>query len=240
LSYINSNALLAESLVLKGGGTAINLTIFDLPRLSVDIDLDFYKNMSREEMLASRELLGREILGYMAQSGFKLSPGSKNPHSLDSWSFSYKNAAGNRDNLKVEINYSMRAHLFPVIKVKPNISILPIIDEIKVLAPLELFGSKIKALIERTAIRDFNNFESVDNLKFPQIRASLIPVLRKSEKFDFENAKTIAKEFLLKIMVPTDSEREFISEFNKKRYLPELLFNDRSVIERIKQQPMAL
>ena len=39
LKYMNNDPLLHESLALKGG-TAINMTIFNLPRLSVDIDLD--------------------------------------------------------------------------------------------------------------------------------------------------------------------------------------------------------
>jgi len=40
LKFLENDDLLGNSLALKGG-TAINLTIFDLPRLSVDIDLDF-------------------------------------------------------------------------------------------------------------------------------------------------------------------------------------------------------
>ena len=40
LAFLESDALLSKTLALKGG-TAINLTIFDLPRLSVDIDLDY-------------------------------------------------------------------------------------------------------------------------------------------------------------------------------------------------------
>lgn len=40
LSFMAQDPVLADSLALKGG-TAINLTIFELPRLSVDIDLDF-------------------------------------------------------------------------------------------------------------------------------------------------------------------------------------------------------
>lgn len=40
LAFMEGDSLLADSLALKGG-TAINLTIFDIPRLSVDIDLDF-------------------------------------------------------------------------------------------------------------------------------------------------------------------------------------------------------
>lgn len=51
LDYINSNPLTKFTLALKGG-TAINLTIFDLPRMSVDIDLDYCADESREEMLS--------------------------------------------------------------------------------------------------------------------------------------------------------------------------------------------
>jgi predicted nucleotidyltransferase component of viral defense system len=50
LQYLNENQLLIDHLAMKGG-TAINLTVFDLPRLSVDIDLDFTKECNREEML---------------------------------------------------------------------------------------------------------------------------------------------------------------------------------------------
>lgn len=53
LKHFHDNDLLAHSLVLKGG-TAINLTVFQMPRLSVDIDLDFARNCSREEMLGTR------------------------------------------------------------------------------------------------------------------------------------------------------------------------------------------
>ncbi len=48
LRFINSDQELNPLLALKGG-TAINLAIFSLPRLSVDIDLDFAENLSREE-----------------------------------------------------------------------------------------------------------------------------------------------------------------------------------------------
>lgn len=60
LAFLGSDPLLADSLALKGG-TAINLTIFDLPRLSVDIDLDFSKDVARESMLAEREQIKEHI-----------------------------------------------------------------------------------------------------------------------------------------------------------------------------------
>lgn len=50
LEFMNSNPILKDDLALKGG-TAINLTIFNLPRLSVDIDLDYLKTNNRKEML---------------------------------------------------------------------------------------------------------------------------------------------------------------------------------------------
>lgn len=50
LKFMEEDELLAKSLALKGG-TAINLIIFDLPKLSVDIDLDYCKSIERKEML---------------------------------------------------------------------------------------------------------------------------------------------------------------------------------------------
>jgi predicted nucleotidyltransferase component of viral defense system len=277
LIYFNTNPILAENLVLKGG-TAINLTVFDMPRLSVDIDLDLNKECSRDDMHAIRESINKEILDYMFTQGYTLSPNAKNPHSLDSWAFYYQNAANNRDNIKIEINYSMRHHIYPVNITQTKIGFLPS-TEIRAIYPIELFGSKIKALIERTAARDlydvYNmisnlvfteedlnmlrksilfylaiggsnppkleyNFDTIDKLKFPQIRAHLIPVLRKSEQFDFEKAKKTVKEFLTALVVFTDKEKEFIEEFNNNNYVPELLFEDEEIIKRIKSHPMAI
>ena len=278
LEHFNTNPLLLESMALKGG-TAINLTVFDLPRLSVDIDLDFIKNCSKDEMLKSREAINAEILNDMFVQGYTLSPNTKNPHSLDSWAFYYQNAGGNKDNIKIEINYSMRNHIYPFVKTRINVSFLPSI-EIQVLAPLELFGSKIKALIERTAARDlydvhniisysiftedqlvdlrrvvlfylavggsnppkteYKNFEAIDKLKFSQIRANLIPVLRKSEHFDFETAKTEVKKFLSQLLVFTDNEKLFVEEFNNQKYRPQLLFENQEIIKSIQNHPMAI
>ncbi|NLC03548.1 MAG: nucleotidyl transferase AbiEii/AbiGii toxin family protein, partial [Tissierellia bacterium] len=60
LEYLNTNPLLKDSLGLKGG-TAINLTIFNLPRLSVDIDMDYLISNSKEEMLENRKTINDVI-----------------------------------------------------------------------------------------------------------------------------------------------------------------------------------
>src|SRR5690348_3967490 len=53
LEVINGNEFLRERLALKGG-TALNLFIFEIPRLSVDIDLNYVGASDRETMIADR------------------------------------------------------------------------------------------------------------------------------------------------------------------------------------------
>lgn len=85
----------------------------------------------------------------------------KNPHSLDSWVFWYTNTAGNKDNIKVDINYSMRAHILQIIEMPIRMDFLEASFPINTLSPLELFGTKIKALIERNAARDLYDVDKM-------------------------------------------------------------------------------
>lgn len=276
LQYIAQNDKLSNCLVLKGG-TAINLTVFEMPRLSVDIDLDFHRDCTLDGMLQHRAVINAEILAYMSSQGYSLSPSTKNPHSLDSWVFFYHNSAGNRDNIKIEINYSMRQHIFIPQKREIRVSFLSNIN-IRTLHPMELFGSKIKALIERHTCRDLYDvykllhsdliltvdisllrkivvfylavggnkklskeydLSSIKQIKFSQIRATLLPMLRKGESFDFETAKVEVIEFLERLLSFTDTETVFIDYFVAKQYRPELLFNDDVIIANIRNHPMA-
>ena len=96
LAFLENDALLSKTLALKGG-TAINLTIFDLPRLSVDIDLDYSENVPREEMLAQREIITERIRKYMAAAGYRPSLKSNTYPALDSFVFEYVNAGGMKE-----------------------------------------------------------------------------------------------------------------------------------------------
>ena len=53
LEAIRSHPFLKERVVLKGG-TALNVFRFDVPRLSVDIDLNYIGAVDRDGMLADR------------------------------------------------------------------------------------------------------------------------------------------------------------------------------------------
>lgn len=152
LRYLNKGYL-KEHLLLKGG-TAINLTVFNLPRLSVDIDMDYTPNDTKENMLVARAKITDLIKNYMEAEGYRLSEGSRFTHSLDAFCYQYQNSAGNRDMLKIELNYSLRAHILEPVYRK----ILPeAFDDglmIRMVAPMEIFAAKGNALINRAAARD--------------------------------------------------------------------------------------
>ncbi len=48
----------------------------------------------------------------MSEQGIFSSEASRFSHSLDAFHYNYVNAAGNRDMIKIEINYSLRTHVF--------------------------------------------------------------------------------------------------------------------------------
>lgn len=153
-----------------------------------------------------------------------------------------------------------------------------------VLSPIELFASKINALINRAAIRDiydvygmienglfesdgerqllrkalvfyravgssckaeevtlhFDNLKQIETLSFAQVRAQLLPVLRRSEKFDYKKAKAEVVSFLEDFLVFSEEEYKFIERFNNREYHPEILFPEGNIAEGIKHHPMAL
>ena len=153
LEYFNTQEYLANHLILKGG-TAINLTVFNLPRLSVDIDMDYTPNDSRDDMLVVRKRITGLIKEYMEKEGYSLSHASRFSHSLDAFHYNYINAGGNKDMIKIELNYSLRAHIFEptyrsILNDAFNSDIM-----IRTVAPLEIFAAKGNALISRAAARD--------------------------------------------------------------------------------------
>ena len=277
LEYLNTNPILKESLALKGG-TAINLTIFNLPRLSVDIDMDYLVNNSREEMLNQRELINSTINRYMISQGYTKNEKTKKPHSLDSWVYDYIGASGNRDNIKIEINYSLRAHMLQVEERSIVTEHFGGGHKVKTLAPIEIYGSKINALLSRAAARDlydarnmihyklFDESEgtllrktvvfyaaisakvinrtfdtsAIDSITKQKIKTDLLPVIKRKDDFELEKAKKMVKAYIADLMVLTEDEKEFLERFENGEYIPELLFEDERILERIKNHPMAL
>ena len=91
--------------------------------------------------------------------------------------FEYVNAGGMKDNLKIEINYMLRAHVLPTtrraVRLPWNNGELTVLS----VAPIEIFASKIVALINRTAARDLYDISNL--VKFGLFDESEEPLLRK-------------------------------------------------------------
>jgi len=160
LRFLNETGELREVLALKGG-TAINLTVFNLPRLSVDIDLDFTENLTREETRTKRDKINEILERYMTAEGYAQKGKSKSTHILDSFVYSYTNVAGNADNIKVEINYSLRSHVLPVADMTAQAAEIFNPFSVRTLAPVEIFASKIVALTDRAAARDLYDLNNM-------------------------------------------------------------------------------
>lgn len=171
LNYINSSVF-KDELVLKGG-TAINLFLLNLPRLSVDIDLDYNLNASRDLMLERRKEIDNFIRSYMKDEGYYLTDKSKFTHSLDSYSYAFNTTSGSKDNLKIEINYSDRAHVLNIVNSISSNNLGEIVT-FNHLAKEELIGSKLSALLSRTTPRDvydvYNIFNTIDSLNITFIK----------------------------------------------------------------------
>ena len=237
LKFFESDNLLSEAIALKGG-TAINLTIFNLPRLSVDIDLDYCRSIDREDMLADREIITDRISKYMSANGYTLSPKSKNYHALDSFVYEYINCGGVKDNIKIEINYMLRCHVLPVQRREVK---LPWSEEkltVLSVAPLEIFASKTVALLTRTAPRDLYDMHNM--VKYGLFDESEQEILRKCvvfysaigaetapENFELDNVGKVSKQQIKRDLDPVLRKGELfdleVAQQEVCKYLADIL-----------------
>lgn len=97
----------------------------------------------------------------MNAEGYQLSQKSKTYHALDSFVYEYQNAGGMKDNLKIEINYMLRCHVLQPVRRTADLSWLN--EKLTVLSvdPLEIYSSKIVALLNRAAPRDLYDIQTM-------------------------------------------------------------------------------
>lgn len=114
----------------------------------------------------------------MRARGYTLSGRSKYHYALDSFVYEYQNAGGMRDNLKIEINYMLRCHILDLSRREVKLPWLS--QELTVLCvdPIEIFASKIVALMNRAAPRDLYDFHNM--IRFGLFDERELELLRKS------------------------------------------------------------
>jgi hypothetical protein len=76
LQALDSHPGLTGRLALKGG-TALNLFLSDLPRLSLDIDLNLVGDVERDRMLAARPRISHAICRSCAASSSRCSAATR-------------------------------------------------------------------------------------------------------------------------------------------------------------------
>ena len=171
LEGINAHPYLQERLVLKGG-TALNLFIFDLPRLSVDIDLNYIGMQSREGMMAERPVVEKAMEAVFQRENLIVRR-IPSKHAGGKWQLKYQSVLGTQGNLEVDLNFMFRTPLWEVRKYSSKFAGHHHISDIPILDLHELAAGKLTALFARTASRDLFDMHHLltkTPLNFEQLR----------------------------------------------------------------------
>ncbi len=220
LHILNQHNELKNNYVLKGG-TAINLCFFDFPRLSVDIDLDFNGMLSKEDTLNIREKHKKIIPAILKREGYIIDDASRYSYILDAYILKYTNTIGRPDNIKLEINYINRTHIFEPEMYKINSKIIKPLSVFS-LNIIEIYASKIAALIGRTTTRDLYDVYMI--IQYKKIEEKDLELLKKSSIFYIHNSNDLLSiEKLLEIAVNKINDLSFNTV---KRSLLPLLSKD--------------
>jgi predicted nucleotidyltransferase component of viral defense system len=168
LEAMRSHPYLKERIALKGG-TALNLFVFDLPRLSVDIDLNYIAAVDRERMLAERPDIERAVEAVSGRLGMQIKR-VPTEHAGGKWRFGYAGAAGRPGTIELDVNFLLRAPLWPpaVIDSRPVGTVSA--TRVPVLERHELAGGKLAALFSRSASRDL--YDARNLLELPDLDRS--------------------------------------------------------------------
>jgi predicted nucleotidyltransferase component of viral defense system len=161
LNMLNVHPYLKEKWVLKGG-TALNLFLLDLPRLSVDIDLNYIGALDRQEMLEQRPKVEQAAQAVFSREGFSVRR-VPTDHAGGKWRLVYNSYNGRTGNLEVDINFMFRQPLWdPIVADSIELGLhkartIPILDL------HELAAGKLAALLARTQVRDLFDCQQIFN-----------------------------------------------------------------------------
>ena len=162
-SFYSQVSLLTKVLPIVGrekvfalkGGTAINLFVRDMPRLSVDIDLTFLPILNREEtfteIFSALQRIKKNIEESLLGAKVKLIQAKSVPVPT-SFYVAYQNI-----EIKVEVNFVLRGSAFPTVistLCKSAVQEFNIDIEVVTLSIADLYGGKICAALDRQHPRD--------------------------------------------------------------------------------------
>ena len=131
----------------------MNLFIFDMPRLSVDIDLNYIGALDLKEMTMDRPRIDQALAAVFQREGFivKRVPSE---HAGGKWILNYRSCMGESGNLEVDLNYMFRQPLWDVATMNSHCLGNFQAKDIPVFPVCELFAGKLAALFSRHQTRD--------------------------------------------------------------------------------------
>lgn len=173
LNEVADTDSIKTKLVLKGG-TALNLFLLDLPRLSVDIDLNYIGALNVDEMQTEKVEIEKLLKKICGRLGMNMQPGPKE-HAGDKWVVQYQSLIGGSDTIQIDLNFLYRVPLWAVDN-KPS-SILGEfkVESFQVLSYSELYAGKLRALLSRRISRDFYDATKIGaDIDFEKLRLTLV------------------------------------------------------------------
>jgi hypothetical protein len=152
LEGLRSHPFLKPRIALKGG-TALNLFAADLPRLSVDIDLNYVGAADREIMLGDRPRVEQAVQAVCGRLGIQVKR-SPTDHAGGKWRLSFTSVHGRTGTLELDVNFMLRTPLWPLVT-RDSRALGPFrATQVPVLDIHELAAGKTAALMARSLARD--------------------------------------------------------------------------------------
>lgn len=152
LNMMVAHPFMGPRVALKGG-TALNLFVFDVPRLSVDIDVNYVGGADRATMTADRPKFDAALEQVASRMGLAVKR-APSDHAGGKWRLSYTSALGRPAVLEVDVNYMLRVPLWDPTTRASREFLGQQAKNITVLDDHELAAGKLAALLARGASRD--------------------------------------------------------------------------------------
>jgi hypothetical protein len=152
LEGFEGHPFLKGRLALKGG-TALSLFLFDVPRLSVDIDLNYIGAVDVDTMMAERPKVDHAVQAVCLREGMSVTR-VPTDHAGGKWQLRYDSSLGEGGNLEVDLNFMFRVPLWPIQKLNAKQFVANSAKQVPVLDLHELAAGKLVALLVRHASRD--------------------------------------------------------------------------------------
>jgi hypothetical protein len=176
LDRLDRHEVTSGSWLLKDG-TALNLLHLDVPRLSVDIDINFVGSQDVDEMRGDRPEFERALTACCEREGCTVRR-SPSEHAGGKFRLRYPSVLGGTQNLEVDVSYVARVTLWGSLRLPvrfpPGSSL-----QVQTLTIEELAAGKFTALVQRAAARDAFDAASLldlhpDLLERPSFRIAFV------------------------------------------------------------------